>query len=93
MANITGYVSKKLTANIAEQSVVLDTNIFQLIKNASANTVTINIDNLTTEDNSIELAANESIENFESYCKTLYYKASVDGSTLKIIALRDKLYY
>ena len=90
MANITGYVSKKLVANIAEQNVALGVNIFQLIKNESANTVTINIDNLTTEDNSIEIVAGASITNFETYCKTLYYKASADASTLKIIALRDK---
>ena len=90
MANITGYVSKKLTANQAEQNVVLGVNIFQLIKNESANTVTINIDNATTESDSIELIAGASIENFKVYCKTLYYKASADGSTLKIIALREK---
>jgi len=90
MANITGYVSKKLTANQAEQNVALGVNVFQLIKNESANVVTINIDNLTTEADSIELIAGASIENFNVYCKTLYYKASVDGSVLKVIALRDK---
>lgn len=90
MANITGYVSKKLTANIAEQNVALGVNIFQLIKNESANTITINIDNLTTEENAIELVAGASITNFETYCKTLYYKAGADASTLKIIALREK---
>jgi hypothetical protein len=90
MANVTNYVSKKLTANILEQSVTLNTNVFKLIKNTSSNTVTINIDNATTEDNTIELGANESIENFNAYCKTLYYKASADNSVLKIIALRDK---
>ena len=90
MANVTGYVSKKLTANIAEQNVVLGINVFKLIKNTSSNVVTINIDNATTEADSIELAAGESIENFNIYCKTLYYKASVDGSTLKVIGLRDK---
>jgi len=90
MANITGYVSKKLTANQAAQSVALDTNVFQLIKNESANTVTINIDNLVTEEGAIELVAGASIENFKVYCKTLNYKASADGSTLKVIALREK---
>jgi len=88
--NVTNYVSLKLTANIEEQNVALNTNVFKLIKNVSANTVTINIDNDTTEDNTIELATNESIENFYVYCKTLYYKASGDASTLKIITLRDK---
>ena len=90
MANVTGYVSKKLTANQAEQNVALGVNIFQLIKNESANVVTINIDNLTTEENAIELVAGASIENFETYCKTFYYKAGADASTLKIIALREK---
>ena len=52
--------------------------------------VTINIDNLTTEENAIELVAGASIENFETYCKTFYYKASADGSVLKVIGLREK---
>ena len=90
MANVTNYISKKLAANVLEQSVALDTNVFKLIKNASANIVTINIDNATTEDGAIELGANESIENFNAYCKVLYYVADVDASTLKIIALREK---
>jgi len=90
MANVTGYVSKKLTANIAAQSVNIDTNVFQLIKNESANTITINIDNLVTEDGAIELVAGAFIENFPIYCKSLHYNASGDASTLKIIALREK---
>jgi len=90
MANITGYVSKKLVANVAEQSITLDINKFYLIKNTSANVVTINLDNLTTEDNAIELEAGQSIENFDEYCKVLYYKASVNGSILKIIGKREK---
>ena len=92
MANITGYVSKKLIANIAEQSITLDVNKFYLIKNVSANVITINLDNLTTEDNTIELEAGQSMENFDQYCKVLYYKASVDGSILKIIGKREKSY-
>ena len=90
MANITGYVSKKLTANIAAQSVTLDTNVFQLIKNESANTITINIDNFSTEADAIELVSGASIENFPVYCKVFHYKAAADASTLKIIALREK---
>jgi len=90
MANITGYVSKQLTANIAEQSVELGISVFKLIKNTTANTVTINIDNATTEANTIVLGANESIENLNVYCKTLYYKSSADATALKVIGLRDK---
>lgn len=90
MANVTGYVSKKLTANIAEQNVVLGISVFKLIKNASVNTVTINVDNATGDADFIELAAGESIENFKVYCKTLYYKASADGSILKVIGMRDE---
>jgi len=92
MANITGYVSKKLTANQAEQSVALNVNEFYLINNTSANIVTINLDNATNEDNAIELAAGQSIENFKEYCKVLYYKATADASTLQIIAKREKSY-
>lgn len=91
MANVTGYVSKKLTANVAEQNVTLNVEGFYLINNTSANVVTINIDNATTEDNAIELAAGQTIENFNQYCKVLYYKAAVDGSVLKILASRDKI--
>lgn len=91
MANIAGHVSKKLTANQAEQHITLDVKGFYLIKNESANVITINLDNATTEDNSIEFAAGESIENFNQYCKELYYKASVNGSVLKIIGSREAL--
>ena len=90
METVAKYVSKKLTANIAEQNVVLGISVFKLIKNISANTVTINIDNATNIANTIELAAGESIENFKVYCKTLYYKASADGSILKVIGMRDE---
>jgi len=92
MANVTGYVSKELTANILEQNVTLNVNEFYLINNTSANIVTINLDNLTTEDNAIELSAGQSIENFKEYCKVLYYKAAADASTLQIIAKREKSY-
>jgi len=92
MANITGYVSKKLVANVAEQSISLDVNKFYLIKNISANVITVNLDNATTEDNAIELEAGEFMENFDQYCKVLYYKASVNASILKVIAKREKSY-
>ena len=91
MANITGYVSKKLTANIAAQSVTLDVSGFYLILNTSANVVTINLDNLVTEDGAIELAAGQSIENFKEYCKVLHYNAAADASVLKIIGKREKM--
>ena len=90
MANVTGYISRKLTAMVAEKNEVLGINVFKLIKNTSANVITINIDNATNEPDTIELASGEAIENFKVYCKTLYYKASADTSSLKIIGLRDK---
>ena len=65
MANVTGYVSKELTANILEQNVTLNVNEFYLINNISANIVTINLDNTCTEDGAIKLAAGQSIENFK----------------------------
>jgi hypothetical protein len=91
MANVTGYVSKKLTANIAAQYVTLDVNGFYLILNTSANVVTINLDNLVTEEGAIELAAGQSIENFKEYCKVLHYNSAADGSVLKVIGKREKL--
>jgi len=91
MANITGYVSKKLTANILAQSVTLDVNGFYLISNTSANVVTINLDNLVTEEGAIELAAGQSLENFKEYCKVLHYNSAADGSVLKIIGKRENM--
>jgi len=90
MANVTGYVSKKLVANQAEQSITLDVNEFYLINNTSANTITINLDNPSADGNEIELDPGQSIENFKEYCKVLYYKASANGSTLKVIGKREK---
>jgi len=91
MANTTGYVSKKLTANILAQSVTLDAKGFYLISNTSANVVTINLDNLVTEDGAIELAAGQSLENFKEYCKVLHYNSAADGSVLKVIGKRENM--
>lgn len=88
---VKDYVSKKLTANIAEQQVTLDAKGFYLISNESANVVTINMDEVTTGDNAIEIGAGKSLENFKTSCKELYYKAAANGSTLQIIASREPL--
>ena len=88
MANTVGYVSKTLDADIAEKNIELGIKEFSLIYNASANVVTINIDNATTEANTIILAAGQKIENFAQPCSTLYYKAAVDNSTVYVIGIR-----
>ena len=88
MANNVGYVSKTLDADIAEKNIALGIKEFSLIYNASANAVTINIDNATTEANTIILAAGQKIENFAQPCTTLYYKAAADNSTVYVIGIR-----
>lgn len=88
MANTVGYVSKTLDADIAEKSIALGIKEFSLIYNASANVVTINIDNATTEANTIILAAGQKIENFPQPCTTLYYKAAGDNSVVYVIGIR-----
>lgn len=88
MANNVGYVSKTLDADTAEKSIALGIKEFSLIYNASANVVTINIDNATTEDNAIILAAGQKIENFAQPCTTLYYKAASNDSVVYVIGIK-----
>jgi len=88
MANTVGYVSKTLDADTAEKSIVLGIDEFSLIYNASANIVTINIDNATTEANTIILAAGQKIENLSIPCGTLYYKAAGENSVFYVIGIR-----
>jgi hypothetical protein len=87
MANVTNYVSKKISSGTTEGNVALNVKEFKLISNESANTITINFDNATTEEGAIELLTGQSIENFRVFCKTLYHKASGASSTLKVIGM------
>ena len=91
MANTVGYVSRTLDADIAEKNITLDTKEFLLIYNASANVVTINIDNATTEDGAIVLAAGQKIENFNQFCHNLYYKAAGDNSIVYVIGYKKDI--
>ena len=89
MANNVGYVSKTLDADTgADKTITLDIKEFQLIYNASANVVTLNLDNATSEANYITLAAGQKIENWKQPCHVLYYKAGADNSTVYIIGNR-----
>lgn len=64
MSNVVGYISKTLDADTVEKSVEINCKEILLIKNASGNTITLNFDNDTSEDNTIVLSANEKLENW-----------------------------
>jgi hypothetical protein len=88
MANAVKHVSQEITAGTTEGNVAIDVKKFNLIVNDSANTLTLNFDNATTDSNAIILKSGEKIENLEVPCYTLYHKASGSSSKFRIIAIR-----
>lgn len=87
----TNFIGRNLTANIAEQSVELNAGVIYKIINDSANTVTISFDiasALATE--LLVLKTGEGEYNLDLAVGTLYYKADVNTSALRITGLKKR---
>jgi len=89
MANITGFVTVAATASTDEASSTVNCKEIKLIKNDGAVDLTIGIDNITADGNTITLKAGESLENFAVYCKVLYYKTGSSTAAFRFIGIRD----
>jgi hypothetical protein len=87
----TNFMGRSLTANIAEQHVDLNMGFIYLISNDSANTVTLSFDIASASATELMvLKAGESRLNLDFPIGTLYYKADVDTSALRIEGLKRK---
>ena len=86
----TNFIGRdNLTANIIEQNVTLDMAFINLIKNDSANTITISfdVDSASADHNLLSLKAGESRQNLAVPFGKLYYSADVDASAFRIEGL------
>ena len=90
MANVTGFVTVSATATTTQASSTVNCKEIKLIKNDGAVDLTIGIDNIITDGNTITLKAGESLENFPVYVDKLYYKTAADATAFRFIGLREK---
>ena len=87
----TNFKGRKLTANIVEQSVDLNMGYVYLISNDSVNVVTLSFEEASaTATELMILNAGESRTNLDLSVGTLYYKADVDTSYVRIEGLKKK---
>jgi len=89
MANVTGFVTVSATATTTQASSTVNCKEIKLIKNDGAVDLTIGIDNIITDGNTITLKAGESLENFPVYCKVLYYKSASSTAAFRFIGIRE----
>lgn len=87
MANINPYKFSKLTAGTVSAAATLNVSEFMMIKNLSANTLTLGIDNMTTVANYILVDPLDTLYNLPFGCSTLYYKADVAASDFEVFGL------
>jgi hypothetical protein len=87
----TNFIGRKLTANIAEQNVTLNMGFVYLIKNDSANVVTLSFEVASASATELMiLNAGESRTNLDFPIEKLYYKAAADTSYVRIEGLAKK---
>jgi len=87
----TNFKGRSLTANIVEQSVALNMGYIYMISNDSANVVTLSFDIASaTATELMVLKAGEARTNLDLSIGTLYYKADVDSSAIRIEGLAKK---
>ena len=87
----TNLIARSLTANIVEQNVALNMGFVYLISNDSANVVTLSFDIASaTATELMVLKAGEARTNLDLSIGTLYYKADVDSSAIRIEGLAKK---
>jgi len=87
----TNLIARSLTANIAEQHVHINMGYIYMIVNDSVNTVTLSFDIASaTATELMVLKAGESRTNLDLAVETLYYKANVDTSAIRIEGLAKK---
>ena len=87
----TNLIARSLTANILEQNVVLNMGYVYLIVNDSVNTVTLSFEVASASATELMvLKAGESRTNLDLPVGTLYYKADVDTSAVRIEGLKKK---
>jgi len=87
----TNFIGKQLTANIVEQHEHINMGFIYLIVNDSVNTVTLSFDVASaTATELMVLKAGESRTNLDLAVETLYYKADVDTSAIRIEGLTKK---
>ncbi len=87
----TNFIGRSLTANILEQNVALNMGFVYMVSNDSANVVTLSFEVASASATELMvLKAGESRTNLDFPIGTLYYKADVNTSAVRIEGLKKK---